>query len=127
MATPVGVRVEGLTRAVRALHALGLEVEDLKEAFSSIAAEGAQRASGHAPRRSGRLAGDVRGNRAKSKAVITAGRASIRYAGPIHFGWPKRNIKPQPFLHKADQEMQPKALAELEKAINNKIREKGLK
>lgn len=125
MAQQVGFRVEGLSRVVRDLQALGLEVEDLKGAFSTIASEGAQRAASHAPKKSGRLAGDIRGNRAKSKAVVTAGRASVPYAGPINYGWPKRNITGAGFMQKADEEMQPKAIQMLEDEINRQIRKKG--
>lgn len=121
-----GVRVEGLGRLTRDLEALGLEVEDLKDAFSSIAREGADVASRFAPRRSGRLAASIRGNRAKSKAVVTAGRARVPYAGAINYGWPKRGIAPSLFMQKTDEVMRPKALAALEDAINLKIRERGL-
>lgn len=126
MADRAGFRVEGLSRVVRSLQALGLDVEDLKEAFAKIAAKGAQSATRHAPKRSGRLAGSVRGNRAKSKAVVTAGRASIPYAGPINYGWRARNIAPQPFMQKADREMQPQAIGLLEDEINQAARRRGL-
>ena len=123
----VSTRIDGLNAVVRALLDLGLEVDDLKDAFSEIARYGAVVASRHAPRRSGRLAGDVRGNRARSKAVITSGRVSVPYAGPINYGWAKRNIAPSGFMQKADEEIQPRALQILEGSINNAIRRKGLR
>lgn len=126
MTNRVGFKVEGLNAVVRALQELGLETEDLKGAFSTLAAEGARVASGFAPRRSGRLAGDVRGNRAKSKAVVTAGRASVPYAGPINYGWPARGIAAAGFMQKADEQMQPRAVQLLEDEINRQIRSKGL-
>lgn len=126
MVNTVGFRVEGLTSVVRGLQRLGLDVDDLKDAFAKISSEGAQIAAQHAPRRSGRLAGDVRGNRAKSKAVVTAGRASVPYAGPINYGWPRHGIAPALFMQAADAEMQPRALVLLEDEINRKIRERGL-
>jgi len=121
-----GFKVEGLTKVVRNLQSLGLEVDDLKDAFSDIAREGAEVASRFAPRRSGALAGSIRGNRAKSKAVIAAGKARVPYAGAINYGWPKRGIAAQGFMQKADAVMRPKALQELENAINRKIKERGL-
>jgi hypothetical protein len=126
MARDPGFRVEGLTQVVRALDQLGVEVEDLKGAFSTLATEGAQRAASHAPKKSGRLAGDIRGNRAKSKAVVTAGRASVPYAGPINYGWPARNIVGSGFMQKASDEMEPVAIQRLEDEINKQIRLKGL-
>lgn len=127
MTNRAGFRVEGLTQVVRALQQMGVDVDDLKDAFSKIADEAAQVASSFAPRKSGRLAGDIRGNRAKSKAVVIAGRASVPYAGPINYGWPKRGIAPAHFMQRADQAMQPRALQTLEDEINRKIRERGLR
>lgn len=121
-----GFRVEGLSRVVRGLRALGLDVEDLKDAFSRIAKVGADKTRGYVPVKSGRLRDDVRGNRAQSKAVITAGRASIRYAGPQNYGWPARNIQPSGFMQRGDAVMRPVALDLLEDDINDKIRERGL-
>lgn len=126
MASEVGFRVEGLGQVVAGLQALGLDVDDLKGAFSEIAAEGAEVASAAAPRRGGRLAGDVRGNRAKSKAVVTAGRASVPYAGPINYGWPTRHIGASGFMQAADDAMRPRAVQLLEDEINKAIRTRGL-
>lgn len=121
-----GLRIDGLNAVVRALVAMGLDVDDLKDAFSNIAGVGAKVAAGFAPKQSGRLAGDIRGNRAKAKAVITAGRTSVPYAGPINYGWAAHNIEPAGFMQKADQQMRPYALRRLEQEINYKIRQKGL-
>ena len=122
----VTTRIDGLNAVVRDLLAMGLEVEDMKGAFSEIARMGAKVAAGHAPKRSGRLARDVRGNRARNKAVIAAGRSSLPYAGPINYGWAKQNIQPSGFMQKADKEMQPYALRRLELAINTSVRKRGL-
>jgi hypothetical protein len=127
MTDRVGFKVEGLTQVTRALTQIGVEVDDLKDAFAAISAEAAQIAASHAPRKSGRLAGDVRGNRAKSKAVVTAGRAAVPYAGPINYGWPIRGISASGFMQKADQQMQGRAVQMLESEINKVIREKGLR
>jgi hypothetical protein len=121
-----GVRVEGLTQLTKNLQALGLDLEDLKDAFGSIADQGARLASSFAPKRSGLLAATVRGNRAKNKAVVSAGRARVPYAGPINYGWPSRHIEASSFMQRADERMRPIALAALDKAINAKIQEKGL-
>ena len=70
----------------------------------------AQRARQLVPRRSGRLAASIRTFKAQRAAQVGAGRASVPYAGPIHWGWPNRRIvfgqltaapspiKSQPFL-----------------------------
>lgn len=126
MADRAGFRVEGLSRVVRGLKALGVEVEDLKDAMGTISAMAAAVEARFVPRRSGRLASTVRGNRAQSKAVVTAGRATVRYAGPINYGWPARGIAAAGFQQKTDQEMRPKALQILEDEINKSVRRKGL-
>lgn len=122
-----GFYVSGLTAVTRALLEIGFEVDDLKGAFSSIADEGARQAASFAPKRTRTLAGDVRGNRAKSKAVVTAGRASVPYAGPINYGWARHGIEPSGFMQKADQAMQPFALKRLEEEINKQIARRGLR
>jgi hypothetical protein len=30
---------------------------------------------------------------------VRVGNAAVPYAGAIHFGWPARRIKPQPFIY----------------------------
>lgn len=122
-----GVRVDGLNRVVRALLEIGLEVDDLKDAFSSIADRGARVAASLAPKVSGTLAGDIRGNRAKSKAVVSAGRVSVPYAGPINYGWKAHNITASGFMQRTDQVMRPYALRRLESEINTQIRRRGLR
>lgn len=121
-----GVRVEGLREVVRGLEKLGLSVDDLKDAFAPIADEGARIAAGFVRSRSGKLAGTLRGNRAKSKAVITAGRASVPYAGAQNYGWKKRNITAQGFMQKADEQLESRSLRLLDSAINDAIRRSGL-
>ncbi|GAA5153816.1 hypothetical protein GCM10023340_36410 [Nocardioides marinquilinus] len=126
MAELTGVRVEGLSAAVRALKQLGLEVEDLKGAFSTIASEAAGAIRAETPRRSGRLAGTVRGNRAQSKAVVTVGRSTVPYAGVIRYGWPARHIPPNDYAGRGEQKYTPTAIHRLEQEIEAAIRRKGL-
>lgn len=121
-----GVQVIGLNAVVRDLQAIGVEVEDLKNAFAEVADLGARIAAGYVQSDSGALAADVRGNRAKSKAVITAGRASLPYAGVQNYGWPARNISPQGFMQAADRDLQPISLRLLEAEINKQIRRRGM-
>jgi hypothetical protein len=121
-----GVRVEGLNKTIRALQGFGVEVADLKEVFSGIADEGARLASSFAPKRSGRLSGTVRGNKAKNKAVVIAGRAKVPYAGAINYGWRRRNIRPALFMQKADAALAPRAVAMLEAGLDKAVGKAGL-
>lgn len=122
----MAVRVEGLNRAIRSLQRAGAEVSDIKDVFAEIAAEGAAIAARYAPHRSGRLAGTVRGNKAKNKAVVLAGRARVPYAGAINYGWPKRNIKPANFLARADADLQERVPQMLEDGIQRIIERNDL-
>jgi len=126
MAGGEGVRVQGLNALTRDLQKLGAEVDDLKDVFSEIAKEGADRASSFAPVLTGRLRDTIRGNRAKNKAVITAGRARVPYAGAINYGWPARNITGALFMQKADAELSPRAVDMLDAGIDRIIERLGL-
>lgn len=122
----MAVRVEGLNRLLRDLQAFGTDVEELKDGMSAIAQEGAHVMAGFTPRKSGALHATVRGNRAKARAVVTAGRARVPYAGPINYGWKKRNIRPANFTGKTDEVMNVKAPQMLEASISNLIEKRNL-
>lgn len=126
MATFVSTRVEGLNALVRQFEQLGGDVEDVKDVMAGIAAKGARLAAGFAPRRSGALAASIRGNRAKARAVVTAGKASTPYAAVQNFGWPKRNIPANGFMQRADNALQPIALRDLDAGLAKAIQRRGL-
>lgn len=73
-------------------------LDDLKDANARAAALVAREAGPAAPRRTGRLASTVRGNRAAGRATVTVGSAAVPYARPIHWGWPARGIEADPWV-----------------------------
>jgi hypothetical protein len=95
------VKVDGLRTLRRTLKAAGVDLQDLKQAHAQVADIVLRTAQPHAPHRTGRLASSMRASGTQSAAVVRAGRASVPYAGPIHWGWPKRHIKAQPWIHDA--------------------------
>lgn len=103
MAAPrSGVEVEGGPQLRRAFRNLGDRADDLKPLHSDIADVVGDRADDLAPVLSGRLRGTRRDKATKTRASVQyGGRGIPPYAGPIHFGWAKRNIEPQPFLYDA--------------------------
>ena len=121
-----GVHVEGLRDKVRALEAAGVEVEELKEVMGGIAAEAAEILAGFIPTDTGRLRGTVRPNKAKGSAVVTVGRASVPYAGPIIYGWPKRNIRSTDAIEQTDRIMETKAVEMLEAGFQTIMERHGL-
>lgn len=96
----VSVRVDGLRKTISRLSKAGADAEDMKDLMKSlgeIVVKGATPPYGA----TGALAKSIRAGRGKTKAVIRAGGAKAPYAGVIHYGWPARNIAPQPFLTEA--------------------------
>lgn len=105
MARRFSVVVTGDKKLTRAFYrAEGDIAKEVKDAERESGALVATEARSRAPRRSGRLRGSI-------KAVggdVTAGSASVPYAGPINYGWlnrpnPARGwrggpIRPNPFL-----------------------------
>jgi hypothetical protein len=92
------VRVVGAARLRSTLRKAGADLGDLKDANQKVGQLVAQESTPIAPRRSGRLAGSVRSARQVGRARVLAGGAAVPYAGVIHWGWPARNIAPQPWI-----------------------------
>jgi hypothetical protein len=96
------VRVEGLGKVIRRIKAIEPDlVDELKAANRTIADDVTVTARTLAPKRSGRLAGSVRPGATARTGIVRAGSRSVPWAGPIHFGWARRNIEPDPFLYDA--------------------------
>lgn len=96
-----GLAIEGLDQLVRRLEKLGVQVEDLKAAFTRAGALVVAEAVARVPRLDGDLAATIRQSKTKNRARIMVGSKRVPYPGPVHFGWPDRNIEPQPFLWEA--------------------------
>lgn len=95
------VTVDGLREFRRFLRQLpdDLTAGGLEQIHRKVAEPVRRESLSRVPRRSGTLADSIRvAERSKTKAVIRAGKKRVPYAGPIHFGWPARNIAAQPFL-----------------------------
>ena len=103
MARP-GVEVKGAAELARTLRRAGHSLEDLKDANAKVAQFVVARADSKAPRRTGALAESARPSRAAGRARVMVGRASVPYAGPIHWGWEARNIPAQPWVAETAQD-----------------------
>lgn len=120
------IKVDGLRQTIRAFERLGVEVADLKRAFTRIGENVVQEARSIAPKQSGRLANSIRASRTKNKSIVRAG-AGLQYAGVIHYGYPARNIEPQPFLTDAVARKQAESVRLLEIELADLIRKVDLK
>lgn len=76
-----------------------------KADFRAANLEAAQTVAGDATSRvpvlTGRLQASIRASATPKAGVVRAGFARLPYAGVIHFGWPRHNIAPNPFLYDA--------------------------
>jgi uncharacterized protein YcsI (UPF0317 family) len=116
-----GVRIEGLDRLVRTLNRAAVDISDLKNAHAKAGEIVASEAAATAPRISGRLAGSVRAARQARRARVQAGRASVPYAAPIHWGWPARGIVAQPFISEAARATESRWRGEYERDVKDAL------
>ena len=100
------VKIEGLSKLQRDLRKLSTDALDLnKEEFLETNKRIAEIIIGeskkYVPVLTGALAQSVRNASTKKSAKVRAGNVGVPYAGPIHFGWPSRGIRPNPFFYDA--------------------------
>ena len=100
------IKVTGLSKVQRDLRNLSTDALDLnKTEFLETNKQVAEIIIGeskkYVPVVSGALAAAVRNASTKKSAKVRAGNVAVPYAGPIHFGYPKRAIKPNPFFYEA--------------------------
>ncbi|GAA2118607.1 hypothetical protein GCM10009802_20330 [Streptomyces synnematoformans] len=101
------VAVEGGRELRRRLRDIDGGLEDLKTQHRWVARYVTQAALPGTPRRTGRLASTGRASGTKTASIVRFGRASVPYAGPIHYGWPARHIPAHPWVIDAAQRTEP--------------------
>jgi HK97 gp10 family phage protein len=102
MSNTSGIKVKGLRSSIKALQAIGVDAKDIKSAGNEAGEIVAREARTLAPSRTGALQASIRVSKALNRVSVSAGNnGRVPYANPIHWGWFKRNIKPQPFFVKA--------------------------
>ncbi len=101
MAGKPAVTVSGAAEFRAKLTQMGIDLHDFKTINKLLASNVADEARSRAPVLTGTLRDDIRGGGTKTRAYVSVGRKRIPYAGPIHFGWPARNIEANPFLYEA--------------------------
>lgn len=100
------IKVEGLSKVQRDLRKLSTDALDLNkteflETNKQVAEIVINETKKYVPILSGALAAAIRNASTKKSAKIRVGNATVQYAGPIHFGWPSRSIRPNPFIYDA--------------------------
>lgn len=121
------IRLEGHREFRKALRDAGDDMEDLKATHKAAAEIVARRAAIISPQREGMLRDSVDSKGTKTQGYVRAGGRSAIYAGVIHFGWPARNIRPQPFLYDAADQRRAEVLDLYGDRVDAIARKNGLK
>jgi hypothetical protein len=120
----VGVKVTGAKELRRAMRNAEADVGDMRKVHRAIAGDLAAASRPLVPHgATGKLAASLMGEGTQTVARIVAGSARVPYAGPIHFGWPARNIAPQPFLYTAIDRRRDEVLSAYEDHVQRICRE----
>ncbi len=102
MSNASGIKVKGFKASIQALQAIGVPDDEIKAAGSQAGDIVAREARNLVPVRTGALRNTIKVSKALRSVSVRAGNnGKVPYANPIHWGWFKRNIKPQPFFIKA--------------------------
>ncbi len=107
MTVQPGVKVTNLREINKALAAIGVPKEAVKDAGKQSGELVANEARSLVPVRTGNLRNSIRvGATARGKITVLAGnnrtsKSAVPYANPIHWGWFKKHIRPQPFFVRA--------------------------
>lgn len=92
------VEVDGLRRLRTTLRKAGGDVKQLKQANREAANSIVPIAAAVAPvGNTGNLKASIRAGATVKAGILRLGKKSVPYAGVVHWGWPKRNIKPNTF------------------------------
>ena len=100
------IKITGLSEVQRNLRKLSTDALDLNkteflETNKQVAEIVINESKKYVPFLTGALAAAIRNASTKKSAKVRAGNVAVPYAGPIHFGWPSRSIKPNTFLYEA--------------------------
>lgn len=127
-----GIKVTNLKEINRALKNVGVPAGAIKQAGNRAARLVVNEARSLVPVRTGKLRDSIRPSAtARGKITIVAGnnrtgKTGVPYANPIHWGWAKRRIAPNPFFVNAlgytRQEIYETYFKELEALITEQYR-----
>lgn len=122
MSDASGIKVTGLKASIKALQQIGVPDAEIKAAGTAAGEIVATEARGLVPVQSGALRDSIRVSKALTKVSVSAGNnGKIKYANPIHWGWYKRHIRPNPFFVKALGYTREEVLSNYYKQLNRLI------
>jgi len=112
------IQVRGSRQLRATLRRAGDDLESMKSVHAQVAGMVTGAAVSSTPARSGRLRGSVRPGVTKTSALVRAGGAAVPYARPIHWGWPRRNIRASLFLTDPAKRSEPAWVAVYTREVN---------
>lgn len=120
-------KIEGLSKLSRALKDVSDDArDDMKETHRRAGQIVVDAAAGFVPVRSGALLASLRTAPTTRQGRVRVGNAAVPYAGPIHFGWPARNIRPNPFIYEVLDRRRDEVLRLYEQRIGEIIKKYDL-
>lgn len=120
------IQVTGAKELRRALKGMTDDLKDLREIHLAAARIVEEVARENAPVRSGRLRRTIKAGATRTRGTVSAGRnGSVPYAGPIHFGWPARNIESQPFIFDALDARKDQVVRQYEERVGQLVERVG--
>jgi len=94
------IEIDGLRQVQKALRNVSKESRDeMKETHRQAGQIIVDAATPLVPVQSGALLASMKSAPIQRQGRVRLGSAAIPYAGPIHFGWPAQNIRPNPFIY----------------------------
>ena len=122
MAAPAArVQVTGAKELRRALKRMGADLSDLTKINREAAETVLKTARDRAPVQTGRLRRSLKAGATTTRGTVSAGGGLVPYAGPIHFGWPARNIEPNTFIYDALDEKKGEVVSKYEDRITDLV------
>ena len=124
MADRFRVEIQGAAKLRRALKRAGVDMKELsavnRRAAASVAAAAKPRTP-VGPGKNGHLSATVRPGATQRAGIVRVGGKAKPYAGVVHYGWPARNIKANPWLietaHDTENEWVELYMSELNRII----------
>jgi hypothetical protein len=101
---------------------MGADLKDMQRTNKAAAQPVSDRARDIAPHLTGALSRSVRPTATQREGAVLSGSRAVPYAGPIHFGWPARNIEPQPFLYDALDDRRDQVVEVYEARVESLVR-----
>lgn len=105
------LRIDGGARLRRTLKSAGVDLADLRDLNRQVGNVIRPTATSNAPvgpDAGGHISSTIRVTATNRTAFIRVGNKRFPYAGPLHWGWFKRGIKPNPWLSQAAQSTEPR-------------------